>query len=208
MPVVGSSNDNVPMPIAGDANANTSTSMNPWTRRLLLLCGLFFMVMIMRNVFFRDYTAETKSYLTSIGRADVIDSIIPKTDAELAAERKKTFSTFDQLVANMTVVMSQYQQMRDDIDYLKQALNKSESSTESVSLRSSSKDISSSYHLIPTSPILLQTDRTTSSKNRNNNDDIINPMNKKPMKYVGFKASPIVNERLTKKYESKFLRHH
>lgn len=39
----------------------------------------FLMIFILRNMFTKDYTTETKSYLTKIGHADAIDRVIPKT---------------------------------------------------------------------------------------------------------------------------------
>lgn len=77
------------------------------------------MLFIGRNLLTRDYTHETKTFLTSIGRADAIEKVVPKTMEDVQKERKKQISTFDQLVANMTLVMSQYQGLRAEIDEMK-----------------------------------------------------------------------------------------
>ena len=78
-------------------------------------------LIIARNFFTRDYTRETKSFLTSIGRADAIENVVPKTITDMQLERKKQLNVFDQLVANMTVVMEEYKGLRADINRLQAA---------------------------------------------------------------------------------------
>lgn len=46
---------------------------------LFTLLGVFFTVLLLRNVASKDYKTETKSYLRSIGKEDTIDRVIPKT---------------------------------------------------------------------------------------------------------------------------------
>ena len=93
------------------------TSSSWMKRGLLIVCGIM-ALLIARNVFTRDYTKETKTFLTSIGRADAIENVVPKTFEDIQAEKKKQVTVFDQLVANMTVVMTQYQGLRADVDRL------------------------------------------------------------------------------------------
>ena len=93
---------------------------NSFMKRTATFIGIIVLLIITRNFLTRDYTGETKSFLTSIGRADAIESVVPKTVVDLRLERKKQLSTFDQLVVNMTVVMADYKGLRADMDRLKQ----------------------------------------------------------------------------------------
>ena len=86
----------------------------------MIVCAIICLI-IARNFFTRDYTRETKSFLTSIGRADAIDNVVPKTITDMQLERKKQLNVFDQLVANMTVVMEEYKGLRADINRLQAA---------------------------------------------------------------------------------------
>ena len=93
---------------------------------------------ILRNLFFKDYTTETKSFLTSTGHADAIDRVIPKTQYELMQDQLTTEMIFKQLVQNMTVVMSQYNDLKRDVEVMKQQISvKPESSANSNSTSSS-----------------------------------------------------------------------
>lgn len=87
-------------------------------KRIFTFIGIAVILIITRNFLTRDYTGETKSFLTSIGRADAIESVVPKTVGDMRLERKKQLSTFDQLVVNMTVVMADYKGLRADMDRL------------------------------------------------------------------------------------------
>ena len=100
-------------------NQATSIGSSSFARRMIaIVCGIVFLF-IGRNLFMKDYVGETKSFLTSIGRSDAIEIVVPKTMADVQLERKNQLSVFDQLVANMTTVMAQYQGLRADIDSLK-----------------------------------------------------------------------------------------
>ena len=100
-------------------NQTTSIGSSSFARRMIaIVCGIVFLF-IGRNLFMKDYVGETKSFLTSIGRSDAIEIVVPKTMADVQLERKNQLSVFDQLVANMTTVMAQYQGLRADIDSLK-----------------------------------------------------------------------------------------
>lgn len=101
----------------------------------MIICGAVFLV-IARNFFVRDYTRETKSFLTSIGRADAIDNVIPKTLDDMRLERKNQLSVFEQLVVNMSTVMTEYKGLRADMDRMKSILDE-KNSTDSSSGSSS-----------------------------------------------------------------------
>mmetsp|Transcript_29702 Transcript_29702/g.28407 ORF Transcript_29702/g.28407 Transcript_29702/m.28407 type:complete len:193 (+) Transcript_29702:97-675(+) len=103
--------DNVRPPAA----SNMGTSLY---RRAFIIFGSVFALLIGRNLLFRDYTGETKSFLTSIGRSDSIEKIVPKTNADLAKEKKSQLSVFDQMKLNLTMVMTQYKGLRADVDRL------------------------------------------------------------------------------------------
>ena len=54
---------------------------------IAILCIGFFFLFFLRNLIFKDYTEETKSYLTAIGKKDAIDRVIPKTRAQVMEEK-------------------------------------------------------------------------------------------------------------------------
>ena len=49
------------------------------SRIVKIVVGLFLLLFLVRNAFTKDYSNETKSYLTKIGREDAIDQVVPKT---------------------------------------------------------------------------------------------------------------------------------
>lgn len=93
---------------------NTSNS-----KRLLVVGGVLFLVLLFRNAFFRDYNNETRSYLTSVGRTDVIDTILPKTPTELKLEKLGKDELLKQLATNMTIVLEEMNDMKNEIEKLK-----------------------------------------------------------------------------------------
>ena len=110
--------DTTPMPIGNPSNPANGAQVALY-KRLFYFVGIFFAFMILRNLFFRDYTGETKSYLTSTGHQDVIDKIIPKTREEYVQQQINEKVSLEQLVQNMTIVMKQYESLRTDMDALK-----------------------------------------------------------------------------------------
>ena len=100
-------------------NQPISTPSSSFSKRIILIVCAIVFLFIGRNLFTKDYNGETRSFLTSIGRSDAIETVIPKTMAEVQLDRKKQLNVFDQLVANMTIVMAEYQNLRADVDRLK-----------------------------------------------------------------------------------------
>jgi 2-oxoglutarate dehydrogenase complex dehydrogenase (E1) component-like enzyme len=106
-----------------DTNATSAypahSNCNP---RWLLILSVFFMILF-RNLFFRDYNSETKDYLKSIGREDVIDNVIPKTYNEVKAAQTLQEMTFKELVANMTITLSDVKQLQTEMHDMKSAFH-------------------------------------------------------------------------------------
>lgn len=90
--------------------------------RWMLILSVFFM-MLFRNLFFRDYNSETKDYLKSIGREDAIDNIIPKTRMEVKQAQTLQEMTFKELIANMTITLSDIKQLKTDMNDMKSAFH-------------------------------------------------------------------------------------
>jgi hypothetical protein len=107
-----------PMPIGNPSNPANGIQVAMY-KRVFYIVGFFFAFMILRNLFFRDYTGETKSYLTSTGHQDVIDKIIPKTREEYIQQQVNERAALQQLILNMSIVMEQYDSLRADMDALK-----------------------------------------------------------------------------------------
>jgi hypothetical protein len=91
--------------------------------------------MILRNLFFRDYTGETKSYLTSTGHQDVIDKIIPKTREEYIQQQMNEKIALQQLIQNMTIVMKQTESLRADMDALTLKMGQTDPKTSTTIVR-------------------------------------------------------------------------
>lgn len=114
-------------------HAPPTAGTSSFSRRVFMIVCAIIGLIIARNFFTRDYTRETKSFLTSIGRADAIENVVPKTITDMQLERKKQLNVFDQLVANMTVVMEEYKGLRADINRLQAATGvKPANATESL----------------------------------------------------------------------------
>ena len=109
--------DTSPMPIGNPSNPANGAQVAMY-KRVFYIVGFFFAFMILRNLFFRDYTGETKSYLTSTGHQDVIDKIIPKTREEYVQQQMNERAALQQLIQNMSIVMKQTESLRADMDAL------------------------------------------------------------------------------------------
>ena len=107
---------------AVNAYSSSSGSIN----RKLLFIGLgLFLFLILRNAFIRDYDNETRNYLTSVGKTELIDTIIPKTPTELKLEKLGKDELLKQLAQNMTIAMQTISEMKLEIEKLKSINNSS-----------------------------------------------------------------------------------
>lgn len=108
------------------SSSNNNEGMNSASRfrrpLYFLLAGLF-LFFILRNLFFRDYSAETKDYLIGSGASQAtIDQFLPPSSVELQKQKYSQLQLFDQLLANMTTVIEEQQQLRQEMKEIKQAL--------------------------------------------------------------------------------------
>jgi hypothetical protein len=102
-----------------NSNPAPTTWMTMLSRRLTMVVVLILGLFLLRNMLFKNYTDETKNYLTKIGRSDAIDKVIPKTSDEYANEQQTQYEIFQSLVKNMSVVIDKIDQMEADIKLLK-----------------------------------------------------------------------------------------
>jgi hypothetical protein len=65
------------------SSAGVGANSGRWSSGRIMMSFVlsFFLFFMLRNMFLKDYKSETKSYLTKIGRSDVIDRVVPKTTA-------------------------------------------------------------------------------------------------------------------------------
>jgi hypothetical protein len=87
--------------------------------KLVVVVAILLFVLFVWNMLFKDYNAETKSYLTSVGRKDAIDKVIPKTYESVAKERAQKELIFQQLVQNVTSLTNEVKSLRTEITKLK-----------------------------------------------------------------------------------------
>lgn len=109
---------------SGSGNSLLGLNMpnfSTWSRKDFVFYGiLWFLVgLLLFNSVTRDYKAETRSYLTSIGKKDAIDKVVPKTYEEIVQERKNREALVDQLAGNMTTVLKELKYLRTEVDNLK-----------------------------------------------------------------------------------------
>ena len=90
-----------------------------WSKRICMLVGILLTLIILRNAFFVDYDNETKDYLRSQGRTDIIDSLYPKTKTEIANDKKSQADTIAALIKNVTALQSQYKDLAAELEALK-----------------------------------------------------------------------------------------
>jgi hypothetical protein len=83
----GSNSHNNRLNSSAQAYAAPSMPSNRRTEIFGLIFGAILAIFFLRNVLMKDYTQETKTYLTSIGRKDAIDKVIPKTRTQLLEEK-------------------------------------------------------------------------------------------------------------------------
>ena len=106
-------------PPVNSISAYSSNLGNNVNRKLVIVFGVLFLMLVFRNALSRDYNNETKTYLTSVGRSDVIDNIIPKTTTELRLEKLSKDELLNSLTKNMTNLMNEMQEMKNEIEKLK-----------------------------------------------------------------------------------------
>jgi hypothetical protein len=99
----------------------TTFSFATMTRKEMIMgiCGILFVVFMMRNILFKDYNNETKSYLTSIGRKDAIDKVVPKTYKQILNEKVQKDLLIESLDKNVTMLLKEYKSLRSEVDFLK-----------------------------------------------------------------------------------------
>ena len=90
-------------------------------RNLMYIVLVIFSVMLLRNIFFRDYNGEIKDSLIKNGREDLVDSYVPKSDYEKRKDMINEKQQFYDLLKNMTVVMEEQKNLRAEVNQLKQA---------------------------------------------------------------------------------------
>lgn len=105
----------------GDPGDNRPFSLSNLKRRDLIIIVVIGIMLffILRNMMMRDYESETKTYLTSIGRKDAIDNVIPKTYQQVMQEKKDKDKLVETLAANVTFLMKEYTSLRREVDLLK-----------------------------------------------------------------------------------------
>lgn len=105
----------------GDNRSFSALNFNTMKRRDMIIWAIVgvFVLFILRNMMIRDYKEETKSYLTSIGRKDAIDNVIPKTYKQVMQEKVDKDKLIDSLAKNVTILMSEYKALRSEVDLLK-----------------------------------------------------------------------------------------
>lgn len=89
--------------------------------KLVIALFIIFLFLFIYNVFYKDYTEETKSYLTSVGKKDAIDKFIPKTYESVMKDRVQKELIFQQLVQNVTSLMEEVKSLRGELTKLKSA---------------------------------------------------------------------------------------
>ena len=133
MPSLNEDATTTPMPIGGPGSTHQESGMDVLKRRALRVFGFVVGFFIIRNLFFKDYTTETKSFLTSTGHADAIERVVPKTQYELMQDQLTAEMIFKQLQQNMTTVMGQYNDLKRDVEQMKQQINSGNSTSSSIS---------------------------------------------------------------------------
>jgi hypothetical protein len=104
-----------PMPVSTAYSSAPASSSS----RFAIVAAVLILLIVIKNVMFVDYTNETKSYLTKIGRADAIENVVPKTASDVRREKFEQQVTIDQLVANVTALTRDNEQMKRDIHDIK-----------------------------------------------------------------------------------------
>lgn len=105
-------------PSNGVINAYSNVSSSSSNRIFIIIIAIF-SIFLLRNAITRNYNEETKSYLTSKGRTDIVDTIIPKTSTEIRMERLNKDELLKELALNMTIIMSEMNEMKIEINKLK-----------------------------------------------------------------------------------------
>jgi len=109
-------------PTDGSPVASAYSSLQTFRgNRISLVFFALLAMLLMRNLLFRDYSSETKTYLQKIGRSDVIDRVIPPTYSDIAKSKRTQAMTIEDLVKNVTALQSDMSNLRGDLDKMKLA---------------------------------------------------------------------------------------
>jgi len=90
-----------------------------WQAKLGAVVAIYILIMMLSNIMFTDYTAQTKQYFSSIGREDLTREVVPPTtkDIRMAAYQREVL--IRELSTNMTIVMSEVRNLRVEVEKLK-----------------------------------------------------------------------------------------
>ena len=111
--------ERVPAPAPHDNETDAYPPANSsWRKRLWLIFGCLLSLVILRNIIFNNYDDDTKSYLRSVGRSDLIDNLYPKTADEFLKDKKRQEQTIQDLVANVTALQEQYKYLSGQVQAL------------------------------------------------------------------------------------------
>lgn len=117
-PALSSSSD---PPENGSPVVNAYSLQNSSTRRIAIIIIISFSFILLRNIFFRDYTLETKQYLTSIGREDAIEKIVPPTYSDVVQQKKLEKDQLKLLVMNVTNLALEVSTLKSEMARVKSA---------------------------------------------------------------------------------------
>ena len=112
-----------PLPTSDTDQAPESTSASPqrtWKQTALILVGILLTLLVLKNALFNDYREKTKEYLRSIGKADAIDNIVPKTSKEQLLDKVSQDKLIKEMFKNVTTLQSDYRTLKskyESIDY-------------------------------------------------------------------------------------------
>lgn len=103
---------------------NLRSCWNSMSRRdIIILCAaLAFVVLMFRNILVKDYTMETKSYLTSVGQTDAIERVVPKTVSQLRQDRINKDALVDTMSHNITNLINDINILKAEVMNLKSTL--------------------------------------------------------------------------------------
>lgn len=101
------------------SNAYETISTWSWQSKLAAVAALLILSMMLGNIMFTDYNSQTRDYLKSIGREDVLTQVIPPTASDIRMAQYAREVLITQLATNMTIVMQEVGNLRRELDLLK-----------------------------------------------------------------------------------------
>ena len=110
---------------SGPAASTTPRSVrHNFSTYIYSFAAIFLSIFAFHNLLTVDYKGETTQYLKSVGKADSIDTIIPKSAEDLLLEEKQREENIDTMIKNVIELQIEFEQLEFETNSIQESASK------------------------------------------------------------------------------------